>query len=794
MRGEAKCFAGRFVIAAIVWLAGLFPIAPHASAAEATWRYYRLGNTGIQGDYNYALWLAPDGDPYINGYDAFFGEGGFAKFIQSENRWVNYSNIDYAAIGSPDEDGCMVIWDIVPDAAGRLWMGTGRGALRFDPAAGPVSLKRFGPANSPLVAERTFDVERAPDGTMWFANNSCVRYDPASDTWTQWASGNIRLAAQPKAGGGYYVWSADRYFGYVFRFDSATQSWTYWLPQTRGEVAGIPGQDCVDDAGNFWALRMPATAGDWETLDYRTPSGSWVSPPPPYPAVTYDTWAFKAYGDRRAILVDGLGDVWQFNGSMWVSLGRWKEGAYSSAADVDAAGNVWVSGVGGAAKRDAGTGQWQRYRVTNTGNFDSFNRDLTIDAVSGQVYTGANASPGVGGMVSFDDTRWTCWDQLTYGLGYDWPFPNDYCQALAYRPSNGRVAVSPYWDVGIHEWTGSGFNALQATGGAKRMCEDSAGRLWNIGEYFSLAYYNNGGWTSVPIVGWGAGIRPDPTRPGTVWAMTGSECLRTDGGAYNFSRTVGDFPGLTENSDQFLGIVADADGVAWIGATALYDGPTPGGALIRIDADTGEYQTYRSSQGWPFPGDVVTPWAVTPDGRLWMQYDDSNYPYTERGLCWWDGSKVGIYPAPPGGEPQWGGLPHAQIEDLEVRMIPGGYELWMSCVSRGIAVLTVTFQDVAVDQVSPAPSFALLQNAPNPFRASTTLRFSLPRAQQVRVSVFDVGGRLVRTLVDGQLASGRHEASWDGTDASNRPVASGAYFCKLSSSGEETSRRMILAR
>jgi hypothetical protein len=127
-------------------------------------------------------------------------------------------------------------------------------------------------------------------------------------------------------------------------------------------------------------------------------------------------------------------------------------------------------------------------------------------------------------------------------------------------------------------------------------------------------------------------------------------------------------------------------------------------------------------------------------------------------------------------------------------MIPGGYELWMSCVSRGIAVLTVPFQDVAVDQVSPAPSFALLQNAPNPFRASTTLRFSLPRAQQVRVSVFDVGGRLVRTLVDGQLASGRHEASWDGTDASNRPVASGAYFCKLSSSGEETSRRMILAR
>jgi hypothetical protein len=271
---------------------------------------------------------------------------------------------------------------------------------------------------------------------MWFANNSCVRY-PHHRTWTHSPSA-IRLAAQPKVGGGYFIWSGDRYFGH-----SATGAWTYWLPQARGEVAGIPGKDCVDDAGNFWALRMPAVAGDWETLDYRRPDGTWVSPTPPYPGVTYGTSAFKAYADRRAILVDNLGEVFQFDGTSWVSLGTWRAGASSSVADVDAAGNVWVSGNGGAAKYDAQTGQWQRYRVTNTANFDSFNRDLTIDPVNGYVYTGANAAPGVGGMDSFDGTRWTCWDQLTYGLGHDWPFPNDDCQAVAYRPSNGRIAVNP---------------------------------------------------------------------------------------------------------------------------------------------------------------------------------------------------------------------------------------------------------------------------------------------------------------------------------------------------------------
>lgn len=660
--------------------------------ANYSWKYYRLGNTGLQGDYNYALWIAPDGDPYISGYDAFFGEGGFSKFLQSENRWLNYSNVDYEAIGHPMLDGVMVVWDIVPDAAGRLWMGTGRGALRYDPAVGPDSLTRFYSANSPLVDERTFDVERAPDGTMWFANNSSVRYDPATDTWTQFNAGNIHLAAQPKPGGGYYIWSASSYFGNVFQFDSATQTWTSWLPQSSGDVAGIPGQDCVDEAGNFWALRMPATPGDWEPLDFRRPDGTWVSPPPPYPAVTYYTSAFKAYGDGLAILVAN-GEVFQFNGSNWVSLGVPGPSAYS--ADVDGAGNVWISGVGGAARYDKQTSQWQRYRITNTANFDSFNRDLTIDSVNGYVYTGANAGPGIGGMTRFDGERWTGWNQLTYGLGYDWPFPNDYCQALAYRPSNGNTVVNPYWFYGFHEWNGSTFDSLLDTGGAKRMCEDSQSRLWAIGEYFNLTFYDGSTWTDVPIAGWGSEIRPDPTRPGTVWAATDYELLRTDG-SYSFSRTIDDFPG---SATWFTGLAVEADAIAWIGTWTQFT--STGSTLIRLDANTGSYQLFQHDLGWPFPGEHVRPKAVTPDGRLWMQYD-SEYPSNDAGLLWYDGTNVGTFQAPPGGEPQWGGLPNSSIDDLEVRIIPNGYELWMSCVSRGIAVLKVTYGGCPTITLSPA--------------------------------------------------------------------------------------------
>jgi hypothetical protein len=128
------------------------------------------------------------------------------------------------------------------------------------------------------------------------------------------------------------------------------------------------------------------------------------------------------------------------------------------------------------------------------------------------------------------------------------------------------------------------------------------------------------------------------------------------------------------------------NGIVWIGANTI--NLPDNSCLIRLNSYTGAYTIYRKQNGWPFPGEYLMPLAATPDGRLWMQYD-SDFLTAKRGLCWFDGRMVGTFPAPPFGEPQWGGLPHAAIIDLEVKPIHGGYELWMSCASRGIAVLTV---------------------------------------------------------------------------------------------------------
>jgi hypothetical protein len=99
------------------------------------------------------------------------------------------------------------------------------------------------------------------------------------------------------------------------------------------------------------------------------------------------------------------------------------------------------------------------------------------------------------------------------------------------------------------------------------------------------------------------------------------------------------------------------------------------------------------------------------------------------------------------------------------------------------------------DQVAPVSrTLALAQNTPNPFNPLTNIAFSLPKSQSVRLSIFDVKGRLVTTLVDGTLESGDHTVIWNGIDHSGRPAASGQYFYVLSTDSRRLSRSMLLVK
>jgi len=84
--------------------------------------------------------------------------------------------------------------------------------------------------------------------------------------------------------------------------------------------------------------------------------------------------------------------------------------------------------------------------------------------------------------------------------------------------------------------------------------------------------------------------------------------------------------------------------------------------------------------------------------------------------------------------------------------------------------------------------------APNPFRDRTTLRYTLPEAQDVTIRVYDLLGRRLLTLVDGRQASGPHSVQWGGTDASGAPIASGMYFVRMSVGDRRVVHKVVHVR
>lgn len=122
---------------------------------------------------------------------------------------------------------------------------------------------------------------------------------------------------------------------------------------------------------------------------------------------------------------------------------------------------------------------------------------------------------------------------------------------------------------------------------------------------------------------------------------------------------------------------------------------------------------------------------------------------------------------------------------------------WMA-VARNLRIrleVTAVSGLVSVEELPVIPDrFSLFQNHPNPFNPSTTIRYGVPYASKVKLRVFDLLGREIRTLFDGEQTAGTYDVVWDGTDYRGLQVASGVYFYRLDASGYSETRKMILVR
>jgi len=101
---------------------------------------------------------------------------------------------------------------------------------------------------------------------------------------------------------------------------------------------------------------------------------------------------------------------------------------------------------------------------------------------------------------------------------------------------------------------------------------------------------------------------------------------------------------------------------------------------------------------------------------------------------------------------------------------------------------------VAVEPGRIAGRFELAPPRPNPFFSRATLAFSVPASAHVRLEIYDLQGRRIRTLEDGILAPGRYTRSWDGGTTGGAAAPTGVYFVRFSAPGVALTRRALLVR
>jgi hypothetical protein len=126
----------------------------------------------------------------------------------------------------------------------------------------------------------------------------------------------------------------------------------------------------------------------------------------------------------------------------------------------------------------------------------------------------------------------------------------------------------------------------------------------------------------------------------------------------------------------------------------------------------------------------------------------------------------------------------------------GAYEYQSGSLGGGGAKIAAGDTTSGSKSAADAPrAFKLSQNYPNPFNPVTSIRFVVGNGPtHTTLKIYNLCGRLVRTLVDEEKAPGTYSVTWDGKNNSGRDVASGIYFYQLRSGGLTDAKRLVLIK
>jgi hypothetical protein len=130
-------------------------------------------------------------------------------------------------------------------------------------------------------------------------------------------------------------------------------------------------------------------------------------------------------------------------------------------------------------------------------------------------------------------------------------------------------------------------------------------------------------------------------------------------------------------------------------------------------------------------------------------------------------------------------------EVIMERLLANGGQLYTTTRNTKIFVSDGSLVDV---QPALPHDFELYQNYPNPFNPTTTIDYQVPKSGHVQITISDMLGRHIKTLVNSNHGTGRYSTMWNATDENNRSVAAGLYFCKMEGSTFSDVKKMLLLK
>ena len=105
-------------------------------------------------------------------------------------------------------------------------------------------------------------------------------------------------------------------------------------------------------------------------------------------------------------------------------------------------------------------------------------------------------------------------------------------------------------------------------------------------------------------------------------------------------------------------------------------------------------------------------------------------------------------------------------------------------------VSTTSIKGEGSDQILPKV-FSVTQNYPNPFNPSTKIQFQLPSTGKVRLTVYDINGRLIKEIFSGDKQAGQYTFKWNGQNSNGVQVSSGVYFYSVKYNNSLLTKKMI---